>query len=706
MAKISSPSLVDTGQDPGLQYLNIDKPNNNDHVEKNSLELTGRPPTSDVANKWLYEAAISAPSIIDKATGVAVTPTRPTKSSTSGSPSYIIGPGGNVRYVTEVVNNFINNFIPPAGHTHEIQINENGALYADPQLTFNPITDTLTTETVNAKYVSGGLLTNAQPNITSIGTLDHLNVTDSVVANGFYYSNGMPIGGVIGDFNRGVYFGAERISNNVSLVDTFPLNGNTAVRWTTSSFDAINAKYKTSTIDSLNDGANIYHNEYSVIRTDETAAVIQFTSNISLGNINLWAVGDSPQVQVTFERTVLGSSTNIGYLTAGPRGERGLPGNGSWNGGVVTNLIRVTNTTNSISTNTGAVVISGGLGVVGNVNVKNISANGFYYANGTSIVPDLTTYASKAYVNTAISSNLANYTTKSYVDGKLANVTWANLAGKPTLANIATSGSYLDLTNTPTIPSLAGYATENYVIDSIRNISVSNIGDLASTGFVTNAIANVTWANLSGKPTFANVATTGSYLDLTNKPSIPSLTGYATESYVGNAIANISIPNTDWPNIANKPAFFDGSYTSLTNKPSIPTHTSNLTNNSGFITISDVPNAKELSFDIKSTNFSADSGARYGIDTTSGPVTCTLPSSPTTGDAILFVDVGVSFGTFGFTLDGNNNDIRYVVNDASNSEPTLVVANSYTIEKSDYLAGSLGPRSWGILWTGSVWTGY
>ena len=42
--------------------------------------------------------------------------------------------------------------------------------------------------------------------------------------------------------------------------------------------------------------------------------------------------------------------------------------------------------------------------------------------------------------------------------------------------------------------------------------------------------------------------------------------------------------NGDYNNLTNKPVLFSGSYNDLTNKPTIPTKTSNLTNDSGFIT--------------------------------------------------------------------------------------------------------------------------
>ena len=106
-------------------------------------------------------------------------------------------------------------------------------------------------------------------------------------------------------------------------------------------------------------------------------------------------------------------------------------------------------------------------------------------------------------------------------NGGSITVAWTSVTGKPTFATVATSGSYNDLSNKPTIPS-----------------------------------ATPAWTSITGKPTFATVATSGSYNDLTNKP-----TGGST---------------------------FSGSYNDLTNKPTIPTLTSQLTNDSGFLT--SIPN--------------------------------------------------------------------------------------------------------------------
>lgn len=72
---------------------------------------------------------------------------------------------------------------------------------------------------------------------------------------------------------------------------------------------------------------------------------------------------------------------------------------------------------------------------------------------------------------------------------------WSDITGKPTFANVATTGAYADLTGKPTIPSAQVQTDWN-----------------ASSGM----------GVLLNKPTLSTVATTGSYNDLSNKPTIPA----------------------------------------------------------------------------------------------------------------------------------------------------------------------------------------
>ena len=111
--------------------------------------------------------------------------------------------------------------------------------------------------------------------------------------------------------------------------------------------------------------------------------------------------------------------------------------------------------------------------------------------------------------NFITNASLTGYATETWVEqkGYLTSVAWGDITDKPTLATVATSGSYNDLTSKP-------------------DLSVYALSSSLST-----------------------VATTGAYSDLLNKPTIPTttgeltndsgfitnaaLTGYATETWVG-----------------------------------------------------------------------------------------------------------------------------------------------------------------------------
>ena len=110
----------------------------------------------------------------------------------------------------------------------------------------------------------------------------------------------------------------------------------------------------------------------------------------------------------------------------------------------------------------------------------------------------------------------------------------AYIRNKPSLATVATSGDYNDLNNKPTIPDSQIQSdweqSDNTKKDYIKN-----------------------------KPSLADVATSGDYDDLTNKPTIPA--------------AQV---NSDWNS--------ESGVSKILNKPTIPSKTSDLTNDSNFIT--------------------------------------------------------------------------------------------------------------------------
>lgn len=110
---------------------------------------------------------------------------------------------------------------------------------------------------------------------------------------------------------------------------------------------------------------------------------------------------------------------------------------------------------------------------------------------------------------------------------------WATLTASDVsgFATVATSGSYTDLTNKPTIP--AAYADAN------ARAAISVSGSLAYNS--TTGVISYT------APVLATVATSGSYADLINKPTIPTTTSqitnnsdYTTKAYVDGQVGNIS----------------------------------------------------------------------------------------------------------------------------------------------------------------------
>jgi hypothetical protein len=161
------------------------------------------------------------------------------------------------------------------------------------------------------------------------------------------------------------------------------------VRWTVSSRDNVNNRFKSSTIDTVNNGTTAYYNEYGVILSNNSYEVATFTSNISNGNINLYALGDSSNVSIVFQRMSLGTSTVPGYVSSfgtsgvmqGPVGYTGSAGTGGGGGGggtgytgsagsfsgTTSQAIVTTNITASTSKTTGALRVAGGAGIGGDV---------------------------------------------------------------------------------------------------------------------------------------------------------------------------------------------------------------------------------------------------------------------------------------------------------------------------------------------------
>ena len=196
--------------------------------------------------------------------------------------------------------------------------------------------------------------------------------------------------------------------------------------------------------------------------------------------------------------------------------------------------------------------------------------------------------------------------------GVADSVEWDKVQNKPNFANVATSGDYNDLSNKPTIPSVEGLASEAYVNEKVAAIKVPSLDGYAKTADLSTVATSGSYNDLSNKPTIpsieglaseayvnekvaaivipevptkvselendagyltthqslaeyaktadlAQVAKTGSYNDLADKPTIPSTAGLASTEYVDSKVGEIVIPT-------------------------VPTNVSAFTNDAGYLT--------------------------------------------------------------------------------------------------------------------------
>jgi hypothetical protein len=100
---------------------------------------------------------------------------------------------------------------------------------------------------------------------------------------------------------------------------------------------------------------------------------------------------------------------------------------------------------------------------------------------------------------------------------------YADLSGKPALSNVATSGVYTDLTGTPTLAPVATAGTYASLTGKPTLAPVASTGaytDLTGKPVLSQVAATGNYVDLTGRPTLSTVATTGAYADLTGKPTL------------------------------------------------------------------------------------------------------------------------------------------------------------------------------------------
>ena len=211
--------------------------------------------------------------------------------------------------------------------------------------------------------------------------------------------------------------------------------------------------------------------------------------------------------------------------------------------------------------------------------VWDVASNGHNYAwNGTSWddlggTVDLSSY----YTSTQVDTKLSGKANSSHTHAV------SQISDFPTLAKVATSGSYSDLSNKPAIPSV-----DSTLISTSTN-AIQNKAVYDALNGKANSSHTHTVSQISDFPTLSKVATSGSYSDLSNKPSIPSVDSTLSSTST-NAIQNKAVYSalsgkassshthtvsqiSDFPTLSKVAT--SGSYSDLSGTPSIATTSAN-----------------------------------------------------------------------------------------------------------------------------------
>lgn len=308
--------------------------------------------------------------------------------------------------------------------------------------------------------------------------------------------------------------------------------------------------------------------------------------------------------------------------------------------------------------------------------------------------------------------DLSNYYTKTQVDDLIDDVdpSWSNISGKPTFATVATSGSYNDLSNKPTIPSNTNQLTNGagFITGITKSMVTTALGYTPPTSDTWRPLGTTSdtacagndsrlsnarpasdvysWAKASSKPSY-------SWSEITSKPtSMPASDVYSW------AKAS-SKPSYSWSEISSKPSFAtvatSGKYSDLSGKPTIPTNNNQLTNGAGYITSSgsisgNAGSATKLATSRKlwgqSFNGSANvSGNMTGV----GSISCTSVSA--SGEVTAHSDKRLKSDIKPLEVRGELNPVTYVkdgkesigfiADEVKEVYPELVITDENTDEK-------------------------
>ena len=171
---------------------------------------------------------------------------------------------------------------------------------------------------------------------------------------------------------------------------------------------------------------------------------------------------------------------------------------------------------------------------------------------------DLIVTGPSRFVGTVYVNNIQGKISNASVADSANSVAWSGVTGKPSFATVATSGSYNDLTNKPTIPTNTNQLTNGAGFITAASIPTSLPANGGNADYASSATYDSNWNHIANtyatkgeipsvgngtvtitqngtsKGTFTLNQSGNATIELTDTNTHPDLSGYATQSWVSS----------------------------------------------------------------------------------------------------------------------------------------------------------------------------
>jgi hypothetical protein len=407
---------------------------------------------------------------------------------------------------------------------------------------------------VTANQFSGLLITSDQPNVTSVGTLASLNVTGNITTSGRFIGNGIGLSQITAANIVGTVANATYATNaGTATTATNAVNANTAntanVANTATTAETVTTNAQPNitsvgTLTGLTSSGNITASNFvgNFVGNITSANFASYAGNVTVASQpNITSVGTLTSLAVNGPITAANITANTGRFIGNGSGLSQLQAANIV--GTVANATYAvtagfTDTTGTVTTNAQPNITSVGtltsLVVSGNIAGLNVAGGNLVSANYVAGI--LTTSAQPNITSVGTLTSLA-------VSGNITAVNFTSITGR-----FAGNGS--GLTNLSGANIIGAVANATYAVSAGTSITANSVVDnaqpnITSVGTLTSLVVsgNITGANVAGGNLVSANYISGTILTnaQTNITSVGTLTSLAVS---GNLTATNITANT------------------------------------------------------------------------------------------------------------------------------------------------------------------